>query len=577
MEPLPLFRDSVLAPTSILDSEVQMNSLPADAQARASVDNLKRLLRQGWHCCAGVSFGKDSSLALHLFLTAALEMKRAGESIPESIIVNANTGIENPVIDHYSRSEMEKVRAFVKAHGLPITCKIVTPNLSNNYLVQILGGRTIATLPDGGGQCSVMMKVAPITRFKNRVMKRYGKDQVFTLIGKRLDESTHRRADMMARCESDTEPVRNEAGEYILSPIMNMNLDTVYECLGMVKAEFWPQTYTDFADCLETYRAANAGACELSAWGQNKPSSTGCSARFGCSLCTRVRDDKSMENMLRDDRYSFMEPLNKLRAVILANHYNPSKRNWLGRTCNQNDGTIKISAVAYSPDYCLELLRYVLTIDAEERDAAEALGVPPRFQLLTETDVLAIDFMQNRYGYVSGLVAAREYRDIALRGRRYPLPDNPPIHPKSKFPRSFTLPFSDKEYGSMFAGLRDLDAAIADCEQLVEKPNGRIFSGGAGAEEFAINEESAEFFFGFELETALKRFSAPGTSPTAVVNYLLRFGAVEIYKGSHHEQDRILRIASQIHRFGLRPMLNDPEAIITRLSECQHAKKEKGS
>ena len=75
-----------------------------------------------------------------------------------------------------------------------------------------------------------------------------------------------------------------------------------------------------------------------------------------------------------------------------------------------------------------------------------------------------------------------------------------------------------------------------------------------------------ELFYEFELDRALEYYG-PHTDvyPSEVVHYLARFGVVSFKKGGHSSWDRMLRIGNQLHRAGVRDVLNDPEALAARL------------
>lgn len=85
-------------------------------------------------------------------------------------------------------------------------------------------------------------------------------------------------------------------------------------------------------------------------------------------------------------------------------------------------------------------------------------------------------------------------------------------------------------------------------------------------QEFDIDDEGVEPFYEFELDRALEYYG-PHTDvyPSEVVHYLARFGVVSFKKGGHSSWDRMLRIGNQLHRAGVRDVLNDPEALAARL------------
>ena len=89
---------------------------------------------------------------------------------------------------------------------------------------------------------------------------------------------------------------------------------------------------------------------------------------------------------------SYMRGLNNLRNFLSNTRWDMERRSWLGRTIK--DGYVRVAPDAYSPAMMEELLRYALTIDAEERIAANAAGLSlPRFQLVSVERLFAIDAM----------------------------------------------------------------------------------------------------------------------------------------------------------------------------------------
>lgn len=84
---------------------------------------------------------------------------------------------------------------------------------------------------------------------------------------------------------------------------------------------------------------------------------------------------------------------------MLAKHFDPSARCWLARTVNEETGTIKIVPNSYSPQHCLDLLRIMLTVQIREEIESGRLGIAPRFTILDERQIIAIDFISARYGY----------------------------------------------------------------------------------------------------------------------------------------------------------------------------------
>ncbi|WP_422452234.1 phosphoadenosine phosphosulfate reductase family protein [Endozoicomonas sp. ALC066] len=518
----------------------------------------------GWNLSISWSGGKDSSVLAAIVFGAALKYRAQGATIPPMALCHANTLLENPVIDHYSKREIKKIEKFVNENNIPVTMSVATPSLSNNYLVNLIGGRTIACLSDNDAKCSQMLKVTPITRQKRRIFKELGGKKVCTLVGKRRDESAARAANMKERGENYHTPVQNKPGEWVLSPISEFSLDDVFEYIGNVTSGMI-NTYSDFSDLIQVYRDGEGGECAISAYADGKARKTGCGARFGCWICLRVQNDKSMNNMLEDPKYSYMKPLSQFRQYIKARHYDWDSRNWLSRTVN-DDGTIKIAPNAYSPEFCDKLMRFALSIDADERQRAYEAGEKPKFELLRLEDVIGIDVLWNRYGYQKGLHGARLWYEVNLLNRRwYPATDEPEHLPKP-LPKDIKVPFADSHYGNPIHGFRDLSLAMIDQERVVVK-NNRYYTDCNIADEFKVDPEGAEMFFQWEMEDAIERFHDFQICPTTAYHYLVRLGVVEIARGQHSEQERMLQLANQIWRLDLRDHLNNPQEIIARLSK----------
>lgn len=277
-----------------------------------------------------------------------------------------------------------------------------------------------------------------------------------------------------------------------------------------------------------------------------------------------------MVNMLKEESNAYMRPLNALREFIKNTHYDPKKRNWIARSL-QEDGSVKLSPNAYSPQHCEELLKIVLTIDANERDEAYALGIAPRFEMLSLSNTLCIEILWGRYGYHDAAAALKIWDDIVNKGVRYDIPDNTHIAKKSeftaavkKYSKTPTVPFTDREFDSMFSGFRDLYAAQADCEDIIIK-NGKQYSNAQTDFEFTVSQEGLEMFEYFEWDNFMEKYSESSFNPTAVVHYFVGLGTIQLSKGNHSQMDRMLRMANQIHRLGIRDILNNPDELIRRL------------
>jgi len=553
-----------------------------------AVEVIAHQIRAGRRLIVACSFGKDSSVTLALALRAMKALRASGEPVPELHVMNSDTLLENPVVHAYAQGEIRALKDYAARENLPVRVWVCSPSLSNNYLVNLIGGRTIASMPDNSAKCQQSLKAAPLERTKRKIRaivkaelgKTFREDSLVTLIGTRRDESATRARNMDKRGESAFEPVNvlaDKGGQsWVLSPIADFTTLDVFEFLGYVTSGLY-DTYSDFRALTEVYRDSAAGECMVTIFSTGRAQGrTACGARHGCWTCTRVQSDKSMENMLAEEsgKYAWMQPLNDFRNYLKARHYDPAARNWLPRTVDPDTGRVKIAPNAYSPQFTLELLRLALSIDADEITWARAHRRPVRFTLLTAQDLIGIDVLWGRYAYQPPFTAIREYLDIFEGGKRYRVPATLPEFDRAALDvkQSVDVPFADEHYWDLYEGFRSLRHAAGECEHLVEK-GGVFYEDAQVGDEFEVDEEGAALFFEFELEHALAYYGPDSqVAPSAAVHYLMNLGTVQINKGGHSEWDRMLRVGNQIHRHGLQPILNNPKALIERLTSWDRAR-----
>lgn len=554
---------------------------PFEQKVEGAVATIKRQILAGRRLVVACSFGKDSSVTLSLALTAMRELRDAGAAVPELHVMNSDTLLENPVVHAYTRQEIRALEAYAAAQGLPVRVWVSSPSLSNNYLVSMIGGRTIASMPDNSAKCQQSLKAAPLGRTKRKIRAlvkaelgaAFKESDLVTLVGTRVDESVVRGRNMAKRGESAAEPVNipasNGQENWVLSPIADFTTMDVFEYLGSVTSGLI-ETYSDFQALTEVYRDSAGGECMVNLFAAGRQQGrTACGARHGCWVCTRVQSDKSMEHLLAEEsgKYAWMKPLNDYRNFIQARHYDPAARNWLSRTVDPATGKIKISPNAYSPAFTLELLRCALSIDADEAAWSMRNQSEMRFRLLTLQDIVAIDVLWGRYGYQEPFTALKQYKTIYEEGRRYRVPTDAPMHDRNLIANHqvIELPFADEHFDGLFEGLRSISHATGNCESLVEKV-GMLYEDVRAGDEFEVDEEGAELFFTFEMDHALERYGPyTGVAPSAAVHHLMGLGTVQINRGGHSEWDRMLRVGNQIHRHGLREVLHDPQALASAL------------
>lgn len=563
------------------ETHAVIESVPSrsfEEKVASAVASIKAQVMLGRTLVVAWSGGKDSSVCLNLAITALREMKEEGIKVPTLHLVHSDTGVENPVLSAYNTRQITQIEKYSESTGLAIRAWIASPGLSGDYLVSLLGGRTVASV-GANTKCQQSMKAEPLGKIKKEVRAFIAAQRgikpkdadIVSLIGTRFDESATRNRKMIERGESATEAVEVMAnsGDLVMSPIAEWDAFDVFEYIGNVRSQRI-ECYDDFEELVQVYRDAGGGECMVTNFLRTKDADKApCSARTGCWTCTRVSRDKSAENMItaEDGKFDWMRPLNDFRNYLAARHFDPSARCWLGRTVNTDTGTISIMPNSYSPEFTKNLLGMLLTIQVEEYIAASRLKVAPRFEVISLRQVLATDLLWGRYGYQPPFTAVRMYRDVFEKGKRYPIPslDSLPKFTQKDIAFRAEVPFCDGEYDAPFNGLRNVEWAVADCEDTTLTRAGNLVTRVTTGSEFDVDEEGAELFYEFDLEHALSRIGLDG-SPAAVVHYLIGLGTVQLYKGTESKWDRMLKVSSQLFRHGLQPLLHDPHALVARLS-----------
>lgn len=228
-----------------------------DEKVAVAVQVLKDQFRAGKRPILAVSFGKDSSVMLALTLMAMQQLQAEGFTVPELHVMSSDTLMENPAVLAYTKGEIKALKAYAERQGLPVRVWVCSPNLTENWLVSMIGGRTIASMPGNSAKCQQQLKKSPLDRTKRQIRAvikhqmgaAFSDDDLVVLIGTRRDESAARDSNMAARGESAFEPVNmgkpGKKAEWVLSPIADFTTMDIFQFLGNVTSGLI-STYSDF-------------------------------------------------------------------------------------------------------------------------------------------------------------------------------------------------------------------------------------------------------------------------------------------------------------------------------------------
>lgn len=564
-------RAASFVPRVIASAPPAIVAMPEKTEAEkiAKAKALMRWLMANYRTAFSFSGGKDSSCTLGLAMAAAADLAREGIAVQRFVILTADTLVENPNVHSVTRDDLERIRAWIKRHNLPGSVHVARPNLAAEFAVNVIGGRSLPSTAQTKRDCTTDWKSSPIARLRKQVLGTNDIDGgkfVVSVTGVRSSESQQRASNMALRGESPVAIVNtNPDGNVAIAPIANWTWDDVFSYLGLAKNGM-EKTYSDFADVIRVYREA-MGECVITGSDDDVKASRPCSARTGCWTCLMVAEDASMDQMLEEPANAYMRPLAKLRRFLANTFYDLERRTWVGRTIDKN-GYIRFAPDGYSPAMLYDLLRYALTIQFEEAEAAAAIGIRPRFTIISIEALIAIDAVWSLQGFALPFTALKIYRDV-LRGARYPVPDVP-VFPKVPIPKPRYIHVgSDWDQGEdwIYTGLRDplMDAFAGESgcigtRTVKSRGKVKIVMDVNDDDLFQVDAEGASLFLEFEMDRYVDDWHGRNAKPLAWeghhvtgVGYrtYVRFGIISLSKGHVGRTDEILRRTAYRERLGL--------------------------
>ena len=257
----------------------------------------------------GYSGGKDSSACLQLMWRVLEKIKLENKTIKPLYVITTDTLVENPIVATWVKTSLDLLRDKAKANSLPIFPSLLTPNIEETFWVNLIGKGYPA--PNTKFRwCTERMKIRPSDRFLRKLSTESG--EAVIVLGTRKAESSNR-AQSISKFEKEStrknfQPHVNLSNVSSFLPIKNWTNDDVWLYLLQDQSPWGINN----KDLLSMYQGAtDGGECPLVI----DTSTPSCGdSRFGCWVCTLVKQDKSMSAMVQNDaEKSWMEPLLQLR------------------------------------------------------------------------------------------------------------------------------------------------------------------------------------------------------------------------------------------------------------------------
>jgi len=423
-------------------------------KAEAAIETLVAQIKAMHSLSLLFSGGKDSSCCVILGLEAIRRAIAAGIPQAQHYVSTSRTAIDNPSMEMHLQRFLDDIGAHCEELNIPIDIHIAQPALAAQFVVSTIGRgtlvRTVQNSVKGGASkraCSDDWKVQPQIRLKKQIARdaiNKGFREPVSVLGTRFAENTTRAGNMTERGERDDSATRGANGDLTISVLAHWSTDDVWEFLSQFTDKSMypfpsPVSARSIVRLHDLYRDASDGVCGV-VLGEGG-SRAACSSRHGCSFCLVAGEqDKSLTSMIKEPQHAHLAGLNRYRNYLMATQWDLSKRELVGRTIS-DAGYVRIAPDVYSFEHRMDLLRYLLTLDAIEADRAEehsallAAGRIPdteinrelceiQFAMITPQQLVAIDFQLGLHQYCPHAhPAITAWYEVHTLGRRYAIPD----------------------------------------------------------------------------------------------------------------------------------------------------------
>lgn len=262
----------------------------------------------------GFSGGKDSTVLLTLVWMA---LQKAKETTPVSFqfrrpiyVVCNDTLVENPIISKYVDDVLLQIEKAAREQDMPIFVRKTIPRLEDTFWVNVIGKGY--PVPNTAFRwCTERMKIKPTARFIVEQVDECG--EAIVLIGTRKAESATR-ARSIKKHERHGERLTHHTllpNTWVYAPIKELMLEEVWYIINAFPSPWGSDNSTLF----NIYMDASADDYECPTVVTDKSHGSCGQSRFGCWICTVVKEDKSMRSLIKNGR-DWMQPLYDFRVQL---------------------------------------------------------------------------------------------------------------------------------------------------------------------------------------------------------------------------------------------------------------------
>lgn len=265
----------------------------------------------------GYSGGKDSTAVVELVYKMLLSLPN-DQRKKNVYIVSSDTLIENPLIKIYLNKMNKLLGEAAEKDELPIISTMVTPSANNSFWANVIGRGFPTPRMNGSFRwCTDRLKINPSADYIRSVIKKEGQE-VVVLLGVRKAESIARKRRIEGRELANRLMNRHETIQdaYVYNPIVELTTDDIWDVLLKLDGGKTPWGSNN-NELVSLYAGADSGECPfagIQAGGQTQSCGN---SRFGCWVCTVVKEDKSLNGFIRSGHRELI-PLAEFRTWIMS-------------------------------------------------------------------------------------------------------------------------------------------------------------------------------------------------------------------------------------------------------------------
>lgn len=335
----------------------------------------------------GFSGGKDSTVLLTLTWIAMQQLKEYGYNLLRQVYVVCNdTMVENPIIEEYVTIVLKNIQSAARQQGLPITVATTTPELEDSFWCCVIGKGY--PVPNNSFRfCTEKMKIKPTSKFITNQVAADG--EAIVLVGTRLSESQQRersiRRHEIKGHRLSKHPLNPNT--YTYAPIKELMLEEVWWIINTIPSPWG----FDNRILFKIYADASSDDYECPAVVTDDSHRSCGQSRFGCWVCTVVKEDKSMTSLIKNG-VEWMKPLLDFRNRLVENRNMSDLRSETRR-----NGQLAVDENGhkmgnYTMEYRVQLLRELLTIQKKTQTYKASIN------LITNQELIAIQVIWYRDG-----------------------------------------------------------------------------------------------------------------------------------------------------------------------------------